>query len=67
MPVAIVTGAGDQLFTVAKQRKLADTIGARLFRTVTDAAHGLPFEQPVELAGIIADWTHRANAALSPR
>lgn len=64
VPVAIVTGAGDQLFPVAKQQKLADAVGARLFRTVPVAAHGLPFEQPLEVARIIADWTHRANAGL---
>jgi len=60
VPVAIVTGAGDQLFPVVKQQKLADAVGARLFRTVSDAAHGLPFEQPAEVADIIADWTRRA-------
>jgi hypothetical protein len=60
--VAVVTGAGDQLFPVAKQQILADAVGARLFRTVSDAAHGSPFEQPLAVARIIADWTRGANA-----
>lgn len=64
VPVAIVTGAGDQLFPGARQQKLADAVGARLFRTVPDAAHGLPFEQPIEVAEIVVDWTHRIDAGL---
>ncbi len=58
-PTLVITGAGDQLRSVAEGRELADAIPGADFALIEGAGHMLPLEAPAALGAIMSSWLAR--------